>query len=269
METVISNMEKTDESYKVPNLEKGIAVLEYLSFHHLGKTLQEIKSDLTISQTTAYRILNTLVRLDYLLYSEETKRYRLSKKLLTLGFRSLNEHNLLETVLPYLRQVRDEVKETACFGVLGEKKGIFIEQAQGRHTFHFVLSPGKPFELHCSAPGKAIMAYLPDTVRDQYLAHMSFEPYNERTITDRVRYLQELERVRKKGYALDNEEEMSGVICVGAPIFNYTGYPCGAIWISGPKDRLPVEVVRQSAETILRFCKQISMELGYIRTSKL
>ncbi len=159
--------------------------------------------------------------------------------------------------------------ESACFGVLGEKKGIFIEQAQGRHTFHFVLSPGKPFELHCSAPGKAIMAYLPDTVRDQYLAHMAFEPYNERTITDRVRYLQELERVRKKGYALDNEEEMSGVICVGAPIFNYTGYPCGAIWISGPKDRLPVEVVRQSAETILRFCKQISMELGYIRTSKL
>ena len=176
-------MEKTDESYKVPNLEKGIAVLEYLSFHHLGKTLQEIKSDLTISQTTAYRILNTLVRLDYLLYSEETKRYRLSNKLLTVGFRSLNEHNLLETVLPYLRQVRDEVKETACFGVLGEKKGIFIEQAQGRHTFHFVLSPGKPFELHCSAPGKAIMAYLPDTVRDQYLAHMAFEPYNERTIT--------------------------------------------------------------------------------------
>lgn len=261
-------MEKTDESYKVPNLEKGIAVLEYLSFHSQGKTLQEIKSDVSISQTTAYRILNTLVRLDYLLYSEETKRYRVSKKLLTLGYRSLNEHNLLETVLPYLRQLRDEVKETVCFGVLGEKKGIFIEQAQGRHAFHFVLSPGKSFELHCSAPGKALMAYLPNTVRDQYLDQMAFESYNERTITSRERYLEELEQVRKRGYALDNEEEMNGVICVGAPIFNYTGYPCGAIWISGPKDRLPEEAVWHSAQTILQRCKQISMELGYIRTSE-
>lgn len=59
-------MEKAEENYKVPNLEKGIAVLEYLSLYTMGKTLQEIKSELDISQTTAYRILNTLVRLGYL-----------------------------------------------------------------------------------------------------------------------------------------------------------------------------------------------------------
>ena len=154
MESVIPNMEKAEENYKVPNLEKGIAVLEYLSLHTQGETLQDIKSALDISQTTAYRILNTLVRLDYLIYNEDTKRYKLSRKLLTLGFRSLNEHNLLETVLPRLRDLRDQVKETACFGVLGDRKGIFIEQAQGHHTFRFILSPGKPFDLHCSAPGK-------------------------------------------------------------------------------------------------------------------
>ena len=139
-------MEKVDENYKVPNLEKGIAVLEYLSLRSAGETLQDIKSALDISQTTAYRILNTLVRLEYLNFSEDTKRYKLSRKLLTLGFRSLNEHNLLETVLPHLRDLRDQVKETACFGVLGDENGIFIEQAQGHHTFRFVLSPGKPFE---------------------------------------------------------------------------------------------------------------------------
>lgn len=142
MESVIPNMEKAEENYKVPNLEKGIAVLEYLSLHTQGETLQDIKSALDISQTTAYRILNTLVRLDYLIYNEDTKRYKLSRKLLTLGFRSLNEHNLLETVLPRLRDLRDQVKETACFGVLGDRKGIFIEQAQGHHTFRFILSPG-------------------------------------------------------------------------------------------------------------------------------
>ena len=207
--------------------------------------------------------------MDYLIYNEETKRYKLSRKLLTLGFRSLNEHNLLETVLPRLRDLRDQVKETACFGVLGEEKGIFIEQAQGHHTFRFILSPGKSFELHCSAPGKAIMAYLPNTVRDRYLSYMKFERYNARTITDRDTYLEELEKVRKQGYALDNEEEMSGVICIGAPIFNYTGYPCGAIWISGPKDRLVKEVIRVSAESIRKVALNVSAELGYSKAQRI
>ena len=103
-------MEKAEENYKVPNLEKGIAVLEYLSLYTMGKTLQEIKSELDISQTTAYRILNTLVRLGYLIYNEDTKHYKLSRKLLTLGFRSLNEHNLWEIGLPHRRNWRDQVK---------------------------------------------------------------------------------------------------------------------------------------------------------------
>lgn len=180
-----------------------------------------------------------------------------------MGFRTLNEHNLLETVLPHLRDLRDRVKETACFGVLGDEKGIFIEQAQGYHTFRFVLSPGKPFELHCSAPGKAIMAYLPNTVRDRYLSYMTFPRYNDRTITSREVYLRELESVRKKGYAIDNEEEMSGVICVGAPILNYTGYPCGAIWISGPKDRLSDSVISDTVKVIKEVAGEISNELGF------
>ena len=73
MEKTEENMEKVEENYKVPNLEKGIAVLEYLSLYTTGKTLQEIKSELDISQTTAYRILNTLVRLGYLIYNEISK----------------------------------------------------------------------------------------------------------------------------------------------------------------------------------------------------
>lgn len=268
MERSIPNMEKPEENYKVPNLEKGIAVLEYLSLHSQGETLQDIKCKLNISQTTTYRILNTLVRLDYLNYDEDTKRYKLSRKLLTLGFRSLNEHNLLEIVLPSLRDLRDKVGETACFGVLGSEKGIFIEQAQGHHTFRFILSPGKPFDLHCSAPGKAIMAYLPNTVRNRYLSYMTFTRYNSRTITTLDAYLEELEKVHKMGYAMDNEEELNGVICVGAPIFNHTGYPCGAIWISGPKDRLSKEAIHIATIYIKEVTQSISAELGYSKGTK-
>lgn len=255
---------ETESNYKVPNLEKGLAVLELLSECSRGATLQIIKNKLELSQTTAYRILNTMVRLDYLAYDEETKFYRLSCKLLTLGFRALNDHQLLEVVLPHLRDLRDKVKETACFGVLGEHNGIFVDQVKGLHMFSFTLTPGKTFELHCSAPGKAIMAYLPANVRQRYLDTMTFKRYNDRTIVSREAYKEELERVFHKGYALDNEEELVGVICIGAPVHNYKGYPCGAIWISGPKDRLPDDAIREYAEVIKQTARNISRELGYI-----
>lgn len=87
--------------------------------------------------------------------------------------------------------------------------------------------------------------------------------YNARTITTPEAYMDELEKVRKLGYAMDNEEELSGVLCIGAPIFNYTSYPCGAIWISGPKDRLSKDVVRNSVECIKDAAQTISKELGY------
>ena len=261
MEKSVSDRE--NNMYTVPNLEKGMAVLECLALHPEGLGMQKMKTLLDIPQTTIYRILNTMFRLGYLLYDEKVKEYKLSGKLLTLGFASLNEHNLLEIVLPYLRELRDVVKETVCFGVLGSEKGVFIEQAQGHHTFRFVLSPGKAFELHCSAPGKAIMAYLPIVMRDRYLSLMNFEKFNERTITNREAYLTELDKVLKMGYAVDNEEELTGVVCVGVPILNYKGFPCGTVWLSGPKDRLTGTVIEEDAQHLKKVAKEISERLGY------
>ena len=92
---------------------------------------------------------------------------------------------------------------------------------------------------------------------------------NQKAVLNRLaRAAGHLEKVRRMGYALDNEEELNGVICVGAPIFNYTGYPCGAIWISGPKDRLSAQVVQSSAECIKQVAQSISSELGYSKIKK-
>ncbi len=255
--------EELDDSYKVPNLEKGILILELLASASKGMTLQEIKTEADISQTTTYRILNTLVRLGYLLYNTSSKKYKLSRKMLILGFQSIQEHSLLEVVLPKMRELRDIVKETVCFGVMGTDKGLFLEQVLGTHPFCFVLSPGKAFDLHCSAPGKAMMAFMPEESRREYLSKMNYQIYNKNTILSEETYLQELQRVRRFGYAVDMEEEMNGVVCVGAPIFNYSNAPCGSIWISGPKDRLPEETILMFANEILNVTQNISFELGY------
>ncbi len=260
MEKVI---EKSSGNYKVPNLEKGLFILELLASSDKAMTLNEIQKASKVSQTTVYRILHTLVRLGYLHHNESSKRYKLSRKMLTLGFHAIQEHNLLDLVLPKMRELRDIVKETVYFGVMGEEKGLFIEQVLGTHPFCFVLTPGKLFELHCSAPGKAMMAFMPESTRNLYLAKMNFERYNANTIHTKDAYLKELAVVRERGYAVDMEEELTGVVCVGAPIFNYMNTPCGTIWISGPKDRLPPKTIEIFAKSILSVTQVISFELGY------
>lgn len=255
---------QTEDNYKVPNLEKGLSVLELLVEAQEGLTLQEIKNKVELSQTTAYRILHTLIRLKYVIYIENSKRYFISHKMLSLGFKSLHERNLHEIVLPHLRNIRDIVKETVCFGVMSNEKAMFIEQALGSHPFCFVLSPGKLIDLHCSAPGKAMMAAMPESMLNHYLDKMCFTRYNERTITTREDYLKELEDVRLTGYALDREEEMSGIMCIGSVIIDHTGIPCGTIWLVGPKDRLDAQTIKRDGELLANTCLEISKELGYI-----
>lgn len=254
---------KIENNYTVPNLEKGIKILELLAYAGKSMTLYDIRKEVKVSQTTAYRILQTLVRHGYLSQSKDSKKYKLSRKMLTLGFQSIQDQSLLEIVLPEMRKLRDIVKETVCFGVMGEEKGLFIEQIPGTHTFCFVHAPGKLFELHCAAPGKAMMAFMTESTRKSYLSKMKYEIYNSNTISSEDAYLKELETVRLKGYAVDMEEELYGVVCVGAPIFNYTNVPCGSIWISGPKDRLSKEIIVKYANSILSVTQSISFELGY------
>ncbi|MGL4331923.1 MAG: IclR family transcriptional regulator [Bacteroidales bacterium] len=255
---------QTEDNYKVPNLEKGLSVLELLVEAQEGLTLQEIKNRVELSQTTAYRILHTLIRLKYVIYIESSKRYFISHKMLSLGFKSLHERNLHEIVLPHLRNIRDIVKETVCFGTMSNEKVMFIEQALGSHPFCFVLSPGKLIDLHCSAPGKAMMAAMPESMLNHYLDKMCFTRYNERTITTQKAYLKELEDVRQTGYALDREEEMTGIMCIGSVIIDHTGIPCGTIWLVGPKDRLDEQTIKRDGELLANTCLEISKELGYI-----
>ncbi|MFI3292464.1 MAG: IclR family transcriptional regulator [Rikenellaceae bacterium] len=260
----MSNIEAV--KYNVPGLERGIEIIEYLTRYPKGRTLQEIYLKLEIPQTTAYRILCTFIRCEYVIYCEDTKRYKLSMKILMLGYQTLNDYSIVENVLPRMRELRDILHETICFGVWGDGSVILVEQVQGDNGFCFTMTLGTNFELHCSAPGKAIMANLPRVECEKYLNRMVFTRHNERTITDIESYKRELEEVFRSGYAMDREEELTGVMCIGAPILNHVGYPCGAIWTSAPKDRIVKASVDLFVKSIKGVASQISKDMGHNST---
>lgn len=257
-------VKKSDNSkYHVPNLERALMIMEHLSQHPAGLTASEISEQLKIPRNSIFRITSTLVDNHYLIRDEVTKKYQLSQKLLTMGYSALGEQTLIEKALPIMRELRDELGETVPLGILHGNEGLIIEEVPGKHSFRFVLEPGRKFHLHTSAPAKSIIAFLKEEEKNKIISTIEFTKYNERTILSPSEYKKHLLTVRQKGFGIDYAEEIEGMICIAAPIFDYKGYPFASIWISGPSFRLKDKDFDKIGSKVIKYADRISRSLGF------
>ncbi|MGL5618270.1 MAG: IclR family transcriptional regulator [Tannerellaceae bacterium] len=257
-------LEDQESKYTVPMLTKGMEILEFVSEFPGGVTIQEMHEKTKLSKTTVFRIANSFLEMGYLYKDEETKRFALTQRIFKLGLSSLGGSNLVERSLRPMQKLRDRIKEAVMLGALVNDKVVLLEQVLGSHNFTFILKPGAAFCLHASAPGKVLLAFCDETQREEILNGMTFEVFNKRTIASADAMRKELEKVRKLGYGVDLEEELAGVNCVAAPVFNQFGQVIASIWTSGPSGRLTKQEFPQIAQAIMDTAKDISASLGYI-----
>lgn len=251
-----------DSRYKVPNLERALVIMEYLIDHPQGRSAAELTEDLGFSKNSVFRITMTLLSHQFLI-RDETKRFRLSKKLLLMGCKSLGDTRFIEHSMDIMRACRDEIKESVFIGTIAENEGVVIEQVLGSHPFKFTIDTGSRMPIHCAAPCKAILAYLPESERSTIIKSAKFKRYNENTITSKREYAKELDLVRSTGFALDRAEQLHGAHCLSAPVFDQYGYPVAAIWTTGPSDRLPIDQFQSLGKTMRRYADIISSRMGY------
>ncbi len=252
-----------DSRYHVPNLMRGMKIMEFLSGRPEGVNMIDIAKTLGMPNNSVFRIAMTLLELGYLSRDEKSKKFTLTRKLLALGYGAVSEHSLLEEALGPMRDLRDEVRETVLLATMLEQDAIILEQVAGLHPFHFSVDAGRRGPLHCSAHGKVFLAYVPDKQREELLATMEMTRYNKRTITTPAAMLTEIETIREQGYAIDHAEELAGVHCFSAPIFNQKGYPVAAITTTGPADRLPESDFEKLGQLVRARADEISAKLGY------
>ncbi len=256
-------MNKEKSRYQVPNLERALKIMEFLSQNPQTATIAEIARQLGYPNNSVFRIMSTLEAEGYLIRNEDSKVFSLSRKLLSLGYKALVETNLIELSSDILRMLRDDIRETALLGTLLEGEGVVLEQELSPEPIKFMVSPGTRFMLHTAAPGKAILAHLDEKERERQISLISFLRFNQRTICSPDKYREELEKAKANGYAVDCGEEAEGIICVGAPVFDYRGIPKAAIWITGPEFRFSREKIPQAGETVKKYAKTLSKRLGF------
>lgn len=255
---------KSDTSrYHVPNLERAIVILEYLANQPAGCGVSEMAKELELPKNSVFRIVKTLDAYKYLVFDEERKTYSLSRKLLTLGHAAVGEENIVEKSLDIMRKLRDQTTETVLIGTIIGTQGVVLESVLGTHPVKFTIEVGYHFPLHTAAPGKAMIAFLPEEEQDGLIKRLGFKKYTPYTITSRKAFREALAQVAADGYAVDDREEQEELRCVAAPIFNHRGYPIASLWITAPAFRLEMEGVKKASQHVLAMSRKISARFGY------
>lgn len=254
----------TDTRYSVPNLERGLRILELLQDHRDGLSQSELAARLGFSKTSVFRVTRTLLEYGYLLRNEETKALRLSRKLLALGIRALADHDLMATAIDVLRGLRDTLRETVLIGTLADEAFVVLDQVLGAHPFKFSVDRGARLPLHTAAPAKAMLAALPEREREAAVDRIEFTRFNDRTITTPEAFRRELDAVRTQGYAVDRGEQLGGIHCVAAAVLDRHGYPIAGVWTTGPADRLRASDLPAVGALLVSRVRIISHRQGFV-----
>jgi DNA-binding IclR family transcriptional regulator len=220
----------------VRSVERAIAILDLLA-QGGWRTGADVARELRVHRSTALRLLGTLERHALVERDQRTARYRLGRRLPQLASVVTGELDLRYVARPVCEQLATAAGETATLDVLIGDVIVPIEQATASTSVMSVNWLGRRTPVHCTASGKAIIAFGPAEVRERLL-DLPLDRVTPHTITDRAELEAQLEEVRRTGVARTHEELEVGLDAIAAPVFGAEGEVVAALDVSGPSHRL-------------------------------
>ena len=245
------------------SIDRALQILELFSMEKPVWGITEISKALNMYKSNIHHILTTLAKRGFIKKDINTEKYHLSIKYFEMGSIVIKNMDLRKIALPYIEKLFREFNETVHLGVLDEGRVVSIEREESRQGLYSHIEVGKSAPLHCTAVGKVIMANLSIEKLNLLLSGKKLTKYTGNTITNKEALLEELKKIRKEGYAIDNMEHEEGVRCLAAPIRNHRGEVNASLSISGPAFRMDRKDISKISGTIKKYCSFISKEFGY------
>lgn len=242
---------------------KALTVLESLRGADQGLSLKEVSKTSKLPKTTAFRILFTLEQQGYVEKVSGNGCYRLSTKIMEFGVEKADHRRLKELARPVMQRLLTEFQETVNLGVIEQEEVLYIDVLESPHTFRLAAKVGARGSLHATSLGKAITAFQPEEAALAAVRGAGMAKFTDHTIVRLPDLQEELRLIRRRGYAVDEQESLDGVRCVAAPILDRDGQAVAAISVSGPSIRMTPAQVRNIAEMMIEGCSEISARLGF------
>lgn len=250
-------------SEQIKSLLKSLSVLELLGKYPNGTSLQNISKQTGMTKSSAHRILSTYESSGYVTQLAGGRDYRLTMKLLHVGQSALNS-NVTGIIKPYLTRLLNDIDETINFLAFDGDNIIFKDKLEPSNaSFRTRTYVGLHAPAYCSAAGKCFLAFASEQIREAYWERNThiMKPLTENTILEKEAFFQELDQVKTQGFAIDDEENESGISCVSIPVFNKDKMPIYAISVSSLTPKMARLGFAELAERLRDTARQIENKL--------
>ena len=243
-------------------LDRTIAVLQAVAESETDLAAAEIARQLRLHKSTVHRLLVVLEHYRLITKSSEGT-YRLGTRLIELGESAIARLRLSDHAHTFLRDLASQTGEGAHVTILSGTEMLSIAHVEGRWSLQSLTRTGQRTQIHNTAAGKAVVAFLSDEACDELIARLPFVRKTRRTIVKPSAFKMELMRVREMGYAVDDEEFEEGLRCVGAPVFDHRGHVVASISTAAPVFRLRKDRLNEVARLVIAAARGLSEDLGY------
>jgi DNA-binding IclR family transcriptional regulator len=243
-------------------ISKVFRILEAIQGAPSGLPLKSICDLTRINKSTAHRFLKHLERDGYLMHTE-SGLYLIGPRLAQIAARVNHRATLQAAAQPILWELWKSTRETVNLAVLDQATVLYVDVLESPHEFRLSSRVGTRRQLHATALGKALAAFLPEEQIESILGAVTFQPLTPNTIMNLVQLRQELQKIRKQGYAVDDEETTLGARCVSAPILGEGQQALAAISVSGPTTRIAPSQVAAIAQAVIEAAAAISAAMGF------
>lgn len=245
----------------VRSFERGLAVIRSFDAEHPERTLSEVADACGLTRAAARRLLLTLLDLGYV--HQDGRLFRLTPRVLELGYSYLAGITLPQIAEPHLEQLVEQVRESSSLCVLDGDDVVYVARVPTRRIMSAAITVGTRFPAHLTSTGRVIMAHLPQEESDARLARIELLPLTEHSVMSTAALRAELQRVRRQGYALVDQELEEGLRSVAAPVRDRSGEVVGAVNIAVPAGRTSVESIRRDLlPHLLETVARIDADLG-------
>ncbi|MDY0028140.1 MAG: IclR family transcriptional regulator [Candidatus Humimicrobiaceae bacterium] len=226
--------------------------------------LKDISDKLGIDTSTCHRYLKTLLKYNYVKMNPSNKKYSLGLKFLNISTKIIDSIDIRNIAHPHLIELGKQTNETIHLTTFDGKRVVYIDKIESSEPIRMYSRIGNIAPINCTAAGKAILAFQNSELISEIIQGLDFIPLTKNTITDKEKFLKELEKIRKSGFAIDDSEHEENICCIAAPIRDYSRKVKYAVSISAIKTRMSLSKLVTFKDILLEEANIISKELGFI-----
>lgn len=251
------------EKKLIQSVLRAIEILDTVSENKEGISLKEIAGKLNLGSSTVFYLINTLVEKDFIKHLKNNK-YKLGSKNLQLGNCFLENLSIHKIAMPLIENLMEKINENIHLFIIEDNNFIEIAKIQCSHSVRPTKVSNFRFNSHATAIGKSMLAsFNKEELEDFITKYCNLPKLTDNTITNIEQLNEEINRVRKNGYALDIEESEIGLNCIAVPIHNHNKKIIGSLGVSIPTQRFSESIKDKLILELKKTSEAISNELGY------